>query len=272
MPRRANDLNGVEWTKYSVSIWGDLRKSPEEMRLNHPALFPVQLVERLLRCFTNAEEKVVLDPFAGSGSTLIAARNLGKQGIGLEISPRFLQMAQQRLSAQKASLQGVSGRCAPEPLLYYADARSLSALLPPHSVDICITSPPYWDVLSQKRSADRKEIRDYGPIPGDLGKIQDYSLFLETLVEIFTQVREVLKPGKRLIINVMDLRKKERFFPLHADLIHRLCQKEVGFEIEDLIIWDRRQEYNHLRPLGYPSVFRINKVHEYLLIFKAGDK
>lgn len=266
MPRRANDLNGVEWTKYSLSVWSDLRKSPEEMRLNHPALFPVQLVERLLRCFTNAEEKVVLDPFAGSGSTLLAARNLGKQGIGFEISPLFLQMAQQRLSAQNQTLKSSS-----EPLLYYADARSLSQFLPPQSVDICITSPPYWDVLSQRRSADRKGVRDYGPTPSDLGKIRDYSLFLEALVQVFTQVREVLKPGKRLIINVMDLRKKDRFFPLHADLIHRLCQKEVGFEIEDLIIWDRRQEYNHLRPLGYPSVFRINKVHEYLLIFRKGD-
>ena len=44
--------------------------------------------------------------------------------------------------------------------------------------------------------------------------------------------------------------------------------QEIGFLLDDIIIWDRRQEYNHLRPLGYPSVFRINKVHEYILIFK----
>ena len=43
---------------------------------------------------------------------------------------------------------------------------------------------------------------------------------------------------------------------------------EIGFEFEDIIIWDRKQEYSNLRPLGYPYVFRVNKVHEYILIFK----
>ncbi len=64
----------------------------------------------------------------------------------------------------------------------------------------------------------------------------------------------------------MDLRKKDRFYPFHADLAARL--KNSGFVFDDIIIWDRRQEYNNLRPLGFPSVFRVNKVHEYLLIFQ----
>jgi hypothetical protein len=44
--------------------------------------------------------------------------------------------------------------------------------------------------------------------------------------------------------------------------------QEIGFTLDDIIIWDRRQEYNNLRPLGYPSVFRVNKVHEFILIFQ----
>ena len=64
----------------------------------------------------------------------------------------------------------------------------------------------------------------------------------------------------------MDLRKKERFFPLHSDLARKM--EESGWIYDDIIIWDRRQEYNNLRPLGYPFVFRINKIHEYLLLFK----
>ena len=44
--------------------------------------------------------------------------------------------------------------------------------------------------------------------------------------------------------------------------------QDVGFLFDDIIIWDRRRDYNNLRPLGYPSVFRINKVHEYILIFQ----
>jgi hypothetical protein len=44
--------------------------------------------------------------------------------------------------------------------------------------------------------------------------------------------------------------------------------KAIGFVLEDIIIWNREREYNNLRPLGYPYVFIVNKVHEYILIFK----
>ena len=60
---------------------------------------------------------------------------------------------------------------------------------------------------------------------------------------------------------------------LHSDLAALLSDPSRGgrYVFDDLIVWDRRAEYNNLRPLGYPAVFRINKVHEFLLIFrKAG--
>ena len=64
----------------------------------------------------------------------------------------------------------------------------------------------------------------------------------------------------------MDLRKKDKFFPFHFDTIQFMT--DIGFTLDDIINWDRRQEYNNLRPLGYPYVFRINKIHEFILIFK----
>jgi hypothetical protein len=68
------------------------------------------------------------------------------------------------------------------------------------------------------------------------------------------------------IVIVMDIRKKSDFYPLHMDVTGKML--EIGFALDDIVIWDRRQEYNNLRPLGYPSVFRINKVHEFILIFQ----
>ena len=94
----------------------------------------------------------------------------------------------------------------------------------------------------------------------------DYEQFLDQLVEVFSIVRATLRSGKYCIVNVMDIRKRRDFFPLHADLAARL--RSTGWIYDDLIVWDRRQEYNGLRPLGFPSVFRINKVHEYLLVFQ----
>ena len=42
--------------------------------------------------------------------------------------------------------------------------------------------------------------------------------------------------------------------------------QKCGFKFDDLVIWDRRADYNNLKPLGYPSVFRVNKVHEFIVI------
>ena len=223
-------------------------------------MFPCALVERLIDCFTTSKDRYILDPFAGSGSTIVAAQRRQKTGVGLEISADFIDLTRKRL-AQNGSLAEQK-----QHQIFQDDALNLLKHVPPNSVDLCITSPPYWDILSQKRTADYKDIRDYGDSIEDFGKIADYDLFLERLTQVFRLVLEALRPSKYCVINVMDLRKKECFFPFHADLAARM--RESGWIYDDLIIWDRRQEYNNLRPLGYPSVFRINKIHEYLLIFK----
>ena len=53
---------------------------------------------------------------------------------------------------------------------------------------------------------------------------------------------------------------------MHADLAG--IMQQLGFIYDDLIVWDRRHEYNNMRPLGYPYRFRINKAHEFILIFQ----
>jgi DNA modification methylase len=150
--------------------------------------------------------------------------------------------------------------------IFNRDANEIANVLPEESIDLCITSPPYWDILLQKRTADYKDIRNYGDKVGDLGLIRDYNKFIDALSNVFSGVYKVVKSGKYVIINVMDLRKKDQFFPFHMDIA--LMMRNIGFILDDIIIWDRRQEYNNLRSLGYPAVFRLNKTHEFLMIFK----
>lgn len=262
-PRRANDLEGAEWTRNSISVWSDIRKTPEEAALKHPAMFPTMLVDRVIRCFTREGGRQILDPFAGSGSTLVASARRERYGIGFEVSEEYVGLARRRL--------GGLGKAEPgDYVLHPESAERIPELLAPESVDLCVTSPPYWDILAQKRSADGKAIRDYDPSAADLSRTPDYAVFLERLARVFDGVYPVLKPGAYCVVNVMDLRKRDRFFPFHSDLAERLSNPEKGgcFIYDDLIIWDRRAEYNNLRPLGYPAVFRINKVHEFLVIFR----
>ncbi len=260
--KRANELDGKTWLQYSISVWNDIKKSPEEIKLKHPAMFPVQLAKRLIEAFTTKEQDKVLDPFVGVGSTLIAAQQLNKKGIGFEISERYVEIAMNRISYQMQMF--VSGDQRPD--IHLCDARRIDEYLEKESMDICITSPPYWDILSEKRTADNKEIKNYDEVENNLGNIHNYERFLQELKNIFTKVHAILKKGAYCIIVVMDLRKKSKFYAYHLDVINFM--REIGFILDDIIIWDRRNDYSELRPLGYPSVFRVNKIHEYLLIFQ----
>lgn len=258
-PPRGNTLDGKRWIQNSISVWGDIRKTAEESSLGHPALFPGMLVERLIETFLRPEGKVIVDPFSGSGSTVVTAKRLGKEGIGLELSPEYVALAESRLDKLNGEGEG-SG------VVHQASATEVLKYLAPNSVDLCISSPPYWNILNRSRTADFKEIRHYGNLDEDLGMIDDYEAFLDAATTVYADVLEVLKPGCYCCIVVMDLRKKSRFFPLHSDLASRLAA--AGFIFDDLIIWNRQAEYNNLRPLGYPSVFRVNKVHEFVLLMR----
>jgi DNA modification methylase len=264
--RKANHLDGKTWLRYSISIWDDIRKSQDEIKLNHPAMFPSDLPRRLIQMFTSENQKVVLDPFLGTGSTLIAAKELDKNGIGLDISREYIDLAAKRLNIKT----GLFSHNVPQRLIH-DDAKNILEYVEERSVDICITSPPYWDILTMKRTADNKGNKDYIEKQDNLGDIHDYQEFLEELKKIFKDVFFVLKPRSYCIVVVMDIRKKDVFYPFHTDIAKMMT--EIGFIFDDMIIWNRKHEYSNLRPLGYPFVFRVNKIHEYILIFlKPGLK
>lgn len=250
--KKCNDLTGKEWLQNSFSIWRELSKTKGERALKHPASYPISLCEKLIRTFAKKKAKV-LDPFNGIGSTTVAAKNLSCEALGIDLSEEFCQVAQERIGEAR-NITIVNG-----------DSFDVLKRLPENYFDICVTSPPYWDILNMKRSADQKNPVNYSDKENDLGNIPDYENFISTLSEIFALVSKTLKKGAYCVVNVMDIRKKSKFYPLHSDLATAL--QKIGFVYDDLIIWDRQPDYNNMRPLGYPYKFRINKVHEYLLIF-----
>jgi len=273
------NLKGDEWTRLSISVWDDIAKTPEERKLRHPAMFPSMLVRRLIKIFSYQEGEVILDPFLGIGSTLYGAALEGRSGAGFEIVPEFAERARQRLSILGNELfskfvpmffdRKERIEFSPDErklVIYQLDARNLAECLPPESVHLCITSPPYWNILTRKRTADYKESRKYSNLSQDLGNIPEYPIFLEELGKVFSQVRETLSPNRYMIVVVMDIRQGPYFVPYHMDVAYLVTR--MGFSFEDIIIWDRRKEYNNLRPLGYPYKFVVNKTHEYILIFR----
>lgn len=262
MAKRLNNLTGKDWLRYSFSIWRDISKNKEEFRLKHPAMFPIQLAERLIEIFTDSTDQAVLDPFMGSGSTLIAAQNMQIKSVGFDTNKEYIKMAKDRLRNEYKNLETNKDNVT----LINDSSLNINKHIPNESIDLTITSPPYWDILNRKRTADKKEIRSYGNLKSDIGNITAYDAFLDSLKTVFINVYDVTKFGGYCVVIVMDIRKKSIFYSLHSDVSDLM--KEINFRLCDIVIWDRQKEYNSMRPLGYPYSFVVNKVHEYILIFK----
>jgi DNA modification methylase len=90
-------INNDEFLEATLDVW----KMPAESakRVNHPAPFPVALPERLIRLYTFKDD-VVLDPFMGSGTTLVAAAKLGRRFLGFDLDPSYVEIARQRVSEE----------------------------------------------------------------------------------------------------------------------------------------------------------------------------
>jgi DNA modification methylase len=184
MANKYNDLSGKEWLQYSFSIWRNIRKEDEERKLQHPAMFPIQLADRIIDIFSKRED-LILDPFMGTGSTIIAAYRKKRNSIGFELSSEYVSIFAKRLNEEKSNL--LNNECY-EPIVYTKDARELLEYVNKESIHLCITSPPYWDILNMSRTADRKEIKNYSESKTDLGNINDYNEFLYELGRIFIKV------------------------------------------------------------------------------------
>jgi site-specific DNA-methyltransferase (adenine-specific) len=81
-----------------ANAYGDVWEFTQEMNNEHPAPFPIPLIERIISS-TNA--KIILDPFSGSGTTALVAMTLKRNYIGIEISPDYCKMSEKRIENNK---------------------------------------------------------------------------------------------------------------------------------------------------------------------------
>ena len=94
--KRTNTIGRDEFLELTKSVWSFSAESAK--RIGHPAPFPVELPRRLIQLYT-FQGDVVLDPFAGSGTTGVAALQSGRHFVGYEKNPRYARLAKQRIAA-----------------------------------------------------------------------------------------------------------------------------------------------------------------------------
>lgn len=99
--KKASELSKEEWNKYFQGHWnfGGARQD------NHIAMFPEELPKRLIKMFSFVGD-TILDPFLGSGTTTLAAKNLNRNSIGYEINKEYIPAIEEKLNFEKEGLFG----------------------------------------------------------------------------------------------------------------------------------------------------------------------
>ena len=93
---RVSDIERQEFMDWTNGLW--VFNGESKKRIGHPAPFPIELPRRCVKLFSYVDD-VVLDPFSGSGSTLIAAVSNNRKGIGLDVDSKYCELARKRILA-----------------------------------------------------------------------------------------------------------------------------------------------------------------------------
>jgi len=261
---KLNDLSPTDWIKFQKSWF--VHNPPRRRRdlMLHPAKFPETLAQLFIEFFTKAGMNV-LDPMVGTGSTLVACVRSGRNGYGIELNPRYAAIAEDEVRRELEQLPQAHASTA---RVITADARRLPQLGLP-TIDYCITSPPYWDMLRMKGDkTQRKRRREgldvaYSDDPNDLGNIADYDSFVQALAEVYRGVHAVLRPQAYFTVIVKNVKKRGRVYPLAWDV-----GREIGkfFILKDERIWC--QDNQRLAPWGLGNAWVSNTHHQYCLNFR----
>lgn len=103
------NVNKDDFLDYTTDVWDFPPESAR--RVNHPAPFPVELPQRLIELYTYRDRaEVVLDPFAGSGSTAVAALRSGRRFVGYELDPKYQERAEKRIADERTRLDAIDRR------------------------------------------------------------------------------------------------------------------------------------------------------------------
>jgi SOS regulatory protein LexA len=268
-PNHINCLTAKEWMKGQVAIWEFSYEKRDIRDKNiHPAVFPIALPKKCIELFTHKGE-LVLDPFVGIGTTLVAARDLERNAVGIDLGKKYVAYTNGLLS--QPSLFPTTKQVA-----ICDDAINIPKYLEGNSIALSVTSPPYANMLNRprKNKSIRGDLRNnqhfnkvqqYSNNPRDLGTMEPLT-YADAIGEIYRRLLPLHKPGAHCVINVTDLWWENARIPVHIYIIESL--EKVGYELRNTIIWDRRNLVNKAGIFGWPSNYiTLGTTFEYILDF-----
>jgi len=237
--------NPTDFKLENTSVWsfkerGNWATHKGDYRGNCPPQVPRNLILKYTK-----ENDIVLDPFCGSGTTMIECKLLNRKGIGIDINEGALRLAKSRLSFNCKTVY--------EPKLIKANSTNLQKNIPDNKIDFIFAHPPYADII--KYSED---------IEGDISRL-NLQEFLNQMNLFSKECFRILKKDKICSILIGDIRKNKNVIPLGFYIMNIFIQ--TGFVLKEIIIKEQHNckmtEYWKNKNMDFYLL-----AHEYIYVLK----
>ncbi|HPP38910.1 MAG TPA: DNA methyltransferase [Candidatus Kapabacteria bacterium] len=262
---KINDINLNRWKEYddiiTDSLWIlDKRDSSGAHNAGYWGNFIPQIPNQFLRRYTKQGEWV-LDPFLGSGTTLIECKRLGRNGVGVELQSEVVEIANKNISAEE-NIYNVRTE------IINADSTELNLKLELEklnikSVQFLILHPPYWDII--KFSENKR----------DLSNARSVQEFLNLFGKVVDNACEVLDNGRYFAVVIGDKYSQGEWIPLAFFTMNEILKR--GYVLKSTIIknfeetkgkMNQKELWRYRALVGGFYIFK----HEYIFLFKKVKK
>jgi len=256
-----NDLNLNKWKQYNHiitdSLWlFDKRDTSGAHNAKYWGNFIPQIPNQLIQRFTKKGE-TVLDPFVGSGTTLIEAKRLKRNSIGIDISTEAINLCKENLNKENKKDNVFTELINDDSLKI-----DLSQILSKHKIkkiQLIILHPPYWDIIKFTGS------------DSDLSNSKTLNQFLYAIEKCVANFYDYLEKKRHLALVIGDKYSKSEWIPL-GFLTMQIISKQ-GFRLKSIIVKNfedttaKRKQKELWRYRALAGGYYIFK-HEYIFIFQ----
>lgn len=229
-------------THWSFPQRGDWATHDAKWRGNWSPYIPRNIILRYSK-----EKDLILDQFAGGGTTLVEAKLLNRDIIGIDVNDVALNRCKEKIDFHH---EGADGKV----FLRKGDARNLD-FIPDNSIDLICTHPPYANIIEYSENIEE-----------DLSHLKTNE-FLEEMKKVASESYRVLKKDKFCAVLMGDTRKNGHMIPLSFYVMQVF--ENAGFKLKEMII----KEQHNCKATGFWKTNSIKYnflliAHEHLFIFR----
>ncbi|OQA01679.1 MAG: putative methyltransferase [Planctomycetes bacterium ADurb.Bin401] len=208
--------------------------------------FAPQIARNVIEMYSEKGE-TILDPMVGGGTTIIEAKLLVRNAIGIDINPKAVEITKEAL---KFNHHPVSNQT-----IKTGDARNLS-FIKNDSIDLVLTHPPYMNIIKYSEKLE-----------GDISHIGSLPMFCDEIEKIAKELYRVLRPDRYCAILIGDTRRSRHFVPLAYNVMKRFLK--AGFVLREDIV---KVQHNCSSTGRWVQQSKNNKfyliMHEHLFVFR----